>query len=300
MTYAEINATPVLLNVGVAHHRGDWNFRDVSSPFTRIHYVRSGSARIERGGEVLALKSGCLYLTPPYVRHSYANEGPLDLVYVHIYFQNAGPATLFDLVELPAEVRADGETEAVLDRLLALHPDRALRDFDPQRYDTGPGLARTLAGGASDDLSVAMETEGLLRLLLARFLAGASPREAYRDERVSVAVRHIGTHLGEAIRLDDLASAAAVSKDHFIRLFSRELGITPGQYINRKKIEAAQLRLLLSPAESVKSVAYSLGFDNLPYFNRLFLKLTGESPGRYRESRRIGGQDPAPRKENPR
>lgn len=287
MNYAEINATPVLLNVGVAHHRGDWNFRDVSSPFTRIHYVRSGSARMERGGEVLTLRPGNLYLTPPYMCHSYANEGPLDLVYVHIYFQNAGSATLFDLVELPAEVRSDGETKAVLERLLALHPDRALRDFDPQRYDTGPGLARTLAGGASDSLSVAMETEGLLRLLLARFLVGASPREVCRDERVSAAVRHISTHLGEAIRLDDLASAAAVSKDHFIRLFSRELGITPGQYVNRKKIEAAQLCLLLHPGESVKEIAYGLGFDNLQYFNRLFSRLTGESPGRYRQGRRL-------------
>ncbi|MBQ6244685.1 MAG: helix-turn-helix transcriptional regulator [Bacteroidales bacterium] len=290
INYLGINATPVLLNVGEAHHDGDWNFRDVSSPFTRIHFIRSGSARMDRGGEVLALKSGCLYLTPPYTRHSYANEGPLDLVYVHIYFQDAGSASLFDLLELPAEVPADRATETVLERLLALHPDRALLDFDPRRYDTGPGLARILAGGASDDLSVAMETEGLLRLLLARFLAGASPREGCRDERVFAAVRHIGAHLGEAIRLDDLASAAAVSKDHFIRLFSRELGITPGQYINRKKIEAAQLRLLLHPGESVKSIAYSLGFDNLPYFNRLFLKLTGESPGRYRESRRAAGR----------
>lgn len=285
MNYAEINATPVLLNVGVAHHRGDWNFRDVSSPFTRIHYVRRGNARMERGGEVLALRPGNLYLTPPYMRHSYANEGPLDLVYVHIYFQNAESSALFDLLELPAEVRADGETKAVLERLLALHPDRALRDFDPQQYDTGPGLARNLAGGASDSLSVAMETEGLLRLLLARFLVGALPRVACRDERVSAAVRYIGNHLGETIRLDDLASAAALSKDHFIRLFSRELGITPGQYVNRKKIEAAQLRLLLHPGESVKEIAYGLGFDNLQYFNRLFSRLTGDSPGRYRQGR---------------
>ncbi len=279
-----IHAAPVLLNIGEAHHRGDWNFRNVSSPFTRIHYVRSGSARMCRDGEVLDLRPGYLYITPPYLRHSYANDGPLDLIYLHIWFRDMEPAGLFEWLDLPAEVLADETVVWVLRRLLELHPDRALQDFDPQRYDTVSGLARTLAGGVSDSWAVEMETDGLLRLLLARFLVGASTRIGRLDERVAAAVRYIGVHMEEQIRLDELASAAAVSKDHFIRLFTRELGITPGRYINRKKIEAAQLRLLLHPGESVKSVAYGLGFDNLQYFNRLFSRLTGESPGRYRRS----------------
>ena len=130
-----------------------------------------------------------------------------------------------------------------------------------------------------------METEGLLCLLLARFLEGASARIARMDQRIAAAVHYIGAHLDGRIALEDLASAAALSKDHFIRLFARELSITPGQYINRKKIEAAQLRLLLHPDMSVKQIAYGLGFDNLQYFSRLFSHLTGESPGRYRAER---------------
>lgn len=279
-----IHAAPVLLNIGEAHHRGDWNFRDVSSPFTRIHYVRSGSARMDRKGEVLDLRPGYLYLTPPYLRHSYVNDGPLNLVYLHLWFQDIEPAGLFEWLDLPAEVPADETVDWILRRLLELHPDRALQDFDPQRYDTSPGLAQTLACGISDNWAVGMETDGLLRLLLARFFAGASTRIGRLDERVAAAVRYIGIHLEERIRLDELASAAAVSKDHFIRIFTRGLGITPGHYINRKKIEAAQLRLLLHPGESIKSVAYGLGFDNIQYFNRLFSRMTGVSPGRYRQS----------------
>ena len=280
-----IHATPLLLNVGEAHHDGDWNFRDVSSPFTRLHYIRRGCARMDRGGEWLDLQPGRLYLTPPYLRHSYANDGPLDLVYLHIYFSGSEPAGLFDWLDVPAEVAADNGTEPILRRLLELNPDRALPDFDPRRYDTGPGLAQTLAGGVSDNWAVAMETEGLLCLLLARFLEGASARNARMDQRIAAAVHYIGAHLDGRIALEDLASAAARSKDHFIRLFARELCITPGQYINRKKIEAAQLRLLLHPDMSVKQIAYGLGFDNLQYFSRLFSHLTGESPGRYRAER---------------
>ena len=125
----------------------------------------------------------------------------------------------------------------------------------------------------------------LLCLLLAHFLEGASARIARMDQRIAASVHYIGAHLDGRIALEDLASAAALSKDHFIRLFARELSITPVQYINRKKIEAAQLRLLLHPDMSVKQIAYGLGFDNLQYFSRLFSHLTGKSPGRYRAER---------------
>jgi len=60
----------------------------------------------------------------------------------------------------------------------------------------------------------------------------------------------------------------------------------PRKYINRKKIEAAQLKLLIEDT-SIKEIAFGLGFDNVSYFNRLFNKLTGESPGNIeRECRR--------------
>ena len=36
----------LVLNVGFAHHDGDWNWQGVQSPFTRIYYVTEGSARL--------------------------------------------------------------------------------------------------------------------------------------------------------------------------------------------------------------------------------------------------------------
>lgn len=282
MTYAEINATPVLLNIGEAHHNGDWNFKNVSSPFTRIHYVRKGRARMIRAGEALELRPGYLYLTPPNLCHSYENDGVFETVYLHIYFNAPGHVGLFEWLDLPPEVPGGPEVEALLSRLLALHPDRTLRDYDPRQYDNDPGLAERLSDGSRDSWAVAMETEGLIRLLLSRFLVGASERIGRLDPRIAGALQYIGARLDTHITLDELSQAASLSKDHFIRLFSHEMGITPGRYINRKKIEAAQLRLMLTPQESVKSVAFSLGFDNLQYFNRLFSALTGESPGRYR------------------
>lgn len=38
---------PLVLNVGLAVHNADWNWKNVNSPFTRLYYVTEGSAQIE-------------------------------------------------------------------------------------------------------------------------------------------------------------------------------------------------------------------------------------------------------------
>lgn len=62
-----------------------------------------------------------------------------------------------------------------------------------------------------------------------------------------------------------------------------EVKATPLQYINRKKIEHAQLTLVTSDTQ-VKDVALNLGFEDYSYFNRLFKKLVGTTPQEYRHS----------------
>jgi AraC-like DNA-binding protein len=56
---------------------------------------------------------------------------------------------------------------------------------------------------------------------------------------------------------------------------------TPLQYVNRKKIEKAQL-LLIIRNEPVKDIAYGLSFNNIPYFSCLFKKIIGVPPNVYR------------------
>ena len=50
------------------------------------------------------------------------------------------------------------------------------------------------------------------------------------DNRIAKTVLYIRKHLNEAIELEKLAEISCLSKDHFIRLFKKELGTTPLQY----------------------------------------------------------------------
>lgn len=56
--------------------------------------------------------------------------------------------------------------------------------------------------------------------------------------------------------------------------------MTPVAYINKKRIEKAQLKLI-DENVSIKNIAYSLAFDNLSYFNRVFKNIVGKTPSEY-------------------
>ncbi len=80
-----------------------------------------------------------------------------------------------------------------------------------------------------------------------------------------------------------------VYKDCLIRIFKREMKMTPLRYINKKKMEKAQLRLT-TESTPVKEMAYRIGFEDQAYFNRIFKRTTGQTPMNYRKS--YHGQTP--------
>lgn len=71
-------------------------------------------------------------------------------------------------------------------------------------------------------------------------------------------------------------------KRSFYPSFQKEVGTTPLQYINQKKIEKAQL-ILITEDIPVKNIAYLLAYEDHSYFNRLFKKITDVTPQQYRE-----------------
>ena len=83
--------------------------------------------------------------------------------------------------------------------------------------------------------------------------------------------------------MKSLVDISCMSKDHFIRIFKREMYMTPINYVMKKKIERAQLKLITENTE-VKEIAYQLGFENQGYFNRVFKRFTGLTPLAYRRS----------------
>lgn len=79
------------------------------------------------------------------------------------------------------------------------------------------------------------------------------------------------------IRLQNIARQACFSKFHFVRLFKQIYGVTPHQFLMRKRISSAQ-ELLREGRLSITEVCFEVGFHSLPSFVSLFKRVTGQTP----------------------
>ena len=90
-------------------------------------------------------------------------------------------------------------------------------------------------------------------------------------------------HLASDIGVADLAQAANMSRFHFSRHFKQTIGISPGNWINRQRIERAA-QLLSTHQFSLEDIASQCGFNDVNYFGKVFKRIRGVSPGQFRDS----------------
>ncbi|GHT38246.1 transcriptional regulator [Bacteroidia bacterium] len=267
----------ILLNVARVERDANWNWKNVNSPFARLYMVESGSARVKMPDGVHTIQSGHLYLVPSFVTHSYDSDDVFIVYYIHVYDEH----NIFDRLNFPFEVDTNEIEPLLVKRLLAINPDRALKVSDPGKYDNIPTLMQTIVRSEQFSFNSIMETKGILLQLFSRFMEKATFKQEFVDERLVKVLRYIRDNITHNITVNELSALCGLTNDHFTRLFRRDMQCTPLQYVNRKKIEKAQL-LLIIRAESIKDIAYGLSFNNIPYFCRLFKKITGISPKKYR------------------
>ncbi|MDL2300781.1 AraC family transcriptional regulator [Lachnospiraceae bacterium OttesenSCG-928-D06] len=97
-------------------------------------------------------------------------------------------------------------------------------------------------------------------------------------------LQYIHSHYHEPIGLDELSEAAMMSRSYLCTCFKNYFHIRIFEYIDRLRIENACL-LLSSTEDSITEIALESGFGSVSYFNRIFKKAVGMSPGDYRKSK---------------
>ena len=101
------------------------------------------------------------------------------------------------------------------------------------------------------------------------------------ERRVANAVQFIEQHFTQPVSIGRLALLVDLSPYHFLRTFRRVVGITPHQFVLRRRLRDAALRLRTS-LESVLDIALDSGFGDLSNFNHTFRAAFGTTPTNYR------------------
>jgi AraC-like DNA-binding protein/ligand-binding sensor protein len=126
--------------------------------------------------------------------------------------------------------------------------------------------------------------EAVLRLLtiFAQHLSSLSNQlmvsaEQVESPMITRAKLYITEHQDEEVSMREVASAVNTSAFYFCKMFKQATGLTFTDYLARMRIEKVK-NLLLNPHKRISEVAYETGFQSLSQFNRVFRRVTGESP----------------------
>lgn len=123
-------------------------------------------------------------------------------------------------------------------------------------------------------------------------LAAARAARKVESRIVVLAKRAIHERFNDAeFSLEEASERAGVSKNHLSFEFSRETGETFTEYVARVRVEEAK-RLLATTSLLVYQVGERVGYPNVEHFSRVFKKVSGVSPVRFRASIRLDGDSP--------
>src|SRR5262249_21305547 len=109
----------------------------------------------------------------------------------------------------------------------------------------------------------------------------SAPRSRLPKARLNRVIEYVDSHLEQEITLGALAEIAGMSSHYFSELFKQSLGISPHQYVLRRRIDRGR-KLLHDPSISVSEAAIRSGFSDQSHFTKLFRRIVGVTPTRYR------------------
>lgn len=246
------------------HHRA----RPLGSKQHILIYCVSGKGWISVGGQSSNMSTGDVCLLPAHVAHEYkADESnPWTIYWVH--FQGGNSENFANLMLQ----KMGGPVSSV--------------SFQQNRLDLFEEIYTNLEKGYSMD-NICYANIGL-QYFLASCCFDANYNHHARTEakdNIHTCISYMQQHIDKPLSLSEIAAEVNLSPSHIATVFRKKTGFSLIEYFNQLKIQKACQYLLFTDLR-VNEIASKLGIDDPYYFSRLFTKVTGASPAKYRARRR--------------
>lgn len=149
---------------------------------------------------------------------------------------------------------------------------------DAQLYSGLLSLYQSL----TSDLSLPDKQQAAVRFFsqMLELLDAPAETNAQVHQQLEQAANLIRQHCGDALKIEDMCSAAGLSPSYLSRAFKQHYGMTPHAYLLNQRIQLA--RNLLRQGQPLAEVALQTGFADQAHFQRAFKHLLAATPGHYR------------------
>ena len=281
--------------------RGEWYVRhEPKRAHGLVHIVTAGSGYIRIDGEQEArlLSAGDIIFFPRSVGHTLSSDSSCENLGVSVLTTEKGA---FKVKQSHAGgdaalhlFCARFEYEAQADIIAGL-PDTVLLNINHPslqylvallQYESGQALSGSVAvvNALASVLLVfllraSLEKNGEAQLKLSGLLNG------WQDKRLRNLLQAVVDKPEEEWNIEKMTAIANLSRAQLMRVFKQQTGTSPHAFVNSIRLQQGAL-LLKQTADSVLSVALSVGFQSETHFGKAFKKQYGISPGQYRKNDR--------------
>jgi AraC-like DNA-binding protein/mannose-6-phosphate isomerase-like protein (cupin superfamily) len=238
--------------------------------------LRGGAAYEFKNGTELELAGGHMIVVPARVLHRGSKDVRTPSVICAINFDIAyavtqhSPFTKMEMAWIAAQFQSRTP------RLLSMSPTlRRMAQSLHQMILQQRKSPRTADGTASVRLLVAS-----IILEVARHTSGTHQRST--ADAVALAKEHMEAHFTEPLPMNEVAQKAGCSRAHLFLVFKRETGMSPNDWLQRRRVKAAT-ELLRTTNRKLEDIANASGFSSAQYFCQVFRKYTGKTPGEHRQ-----------------
>jgi AraC family transcriptional regulator len=237
-----------------------------------VQLQTKGPVRFEShdGGKTrcVILQAGAISLFPKGTRHAVSYSDEIDQLTLNIdperMIKGFGDALLKSTLELQ-------EREELKDTRIE-HLLHALRQDWEEGSPTGSLYGEWLVNA----ISVCLATRYATCSLDSSASASVMPKS-----RLNRVLAYVDANMEETVHLSTLAEAAGMSIYHFAKLFKASTGMSPHQYVLRRRIEHAK-ELLRKPGLSLSEISLRAGFSDQSHLTNVFRRFVGVTPFRFR------------------
>lgn len=135
-----------------------------------------------------------------------------------------------------------------------------------------------------------LQGDGMVQILVATLLRMQGEGERFTRGglapwQIDRVMEFMGAHYNRDVGIAELANVVGLSSSHFSRAFRTSIGVSPHRRQMELRMDRAK-QLLAEDSLSLAEVAVEVGYNSQQAFSRIFLDVTGTSPGRFRRERR--------------
>jgi AraC-like DNA-binding protein len=230
---------------------------------------------------MMPVEEGNMYLLPAYMPHAYDCDPGFEFYYLFFIPGEEDRTGIFSTYDFPIAVKGNDASRLLFENYCYLYPQLNLPSLSADDFDRHPSYRNYAEAYRQMADYERLQLHGLVEILLSYFVKHARPRLVIKDERIARLTEYIASHIDEQITVAMLADRVCLTESHLVKAFRKDLGITPLQYIIKRKIQYAQ-SLLLRTDMNVGEIARAVGMNDSSYFIRLFKKNIGFTPQDYR------------------